>query len=230
MKNFFYLAALLLKRSPRFLFVYFKDAIWFDLANGTSTHLRVPKKEAENQTLEQREGLLYVASFTSVITETLKISENSLGTKEFLRRQFIDLGCGKGKALLLYNKLFGKTAEFECVGIEYEESLCKVAKSNIAKCLGSISEVKVFCDTALNLGEYVNSGSLIVYLYNSFQGQTLRDTLKILSDYEHILIYVDPVEKELIEASGYTVVKNRSGRYNANTWVVYTYNRRIKNG
>lgn len=223
MKNLLYIAKAMMKRGPRFFWMYFWEAVWYDFVNGTSTHMRVPKAESSNATQEQKEGLLYVASFTSVITKTLQLVRQDIGESEFLERQFVDLGCGKGKTMLVYDKLFAGNAKAKPIGIEYEESLCQIAKSNIKKCLGEDSEVQVFCDTAQNLGKYVRTERLVVYLYNSFQGQTLREVLSILSKYPHHLIYVDPVEHAYLEEVGYTVIESRKGYYNADSWVVYRF-------
>ena len=224
MNNFLFIAKAIFKRGPRFLWVYFWDAIWFDIINGTHTHMRVPKEELSNATQVKKEGLLYVASFTSVITKTLQLVRQDLGEDEFSNCQFVDLGCGKGKTMLVYGKLFGGNAKAQPVGIEYEDSLCRIATANINKCLGQNSGVRVYCDSAQNLRLYIRSSSLLVYLYNSFQGETLREVLSELSKYPHSLIYVDPVERDYLEANGYVVIGSRKGHYNADTWVIYRYN------
>ena len=67
----------------------------------------------DNQTIssteaEQENGLLYVASFTSVTRDTVMLAKRILGDDRFRKSQFVDLGCGKGKALLVHAVHFGK--------------------------------------------------------------------------------------------------------------------------
>ena len=72
MKDFLNIFIIIRKRGFRFFWDYFKESIWFDLRFGTSTFLRVPKIKQKIKIEDNRndDGLLYVASFTSVIFKT----------------------------------------------------------------------------------------------------------------------------------------------------------------
>ena len=219
----FFLKALR-QRGVRFLWDYFRESIWFDLRHGTSTFARVPKSD---QTIdgshdEEDNGLLYVASFTSVTKKTVKKAQDALGPDRAACAQFIDLGCGKGKALLVYAQAFGKSSTFKAIGIEYDPVLADLARKNVAKTSFSKGRVEVFTDSAINLGAYLTADVAIVYLYNSFQGETLDATLDALQSMPHVLIYVDPAEREKLPARGYQIVAESKGRYNADTWLVAT--------
>lgn len=221
MRKLLYAIKVLRVRGLRFFWDYFVESVWFDLRHGTHTFARVPKDE---QTIERNEtdGLLYVASFTSVTLQTVSITRKLIGPERFAKSQFFDLGCGKGKALLVFAKYFSADVDLNAVGIEYDPTLTELAAQNIAKCNFAKSRVEVVNDSATNLPEYVRSDILIIYLYNSFQGDTLRSVLEELRDIPHVLIYIDPAEKHILPDYDYQVHHENQGRYNADTWLVAT--------
>ena len=226
MNKLFYAITMLRKRGVGFLWTYFKESIWFDLRYGTRTFARVPKDEqliAGNAT-EADEGLLYVASFTSVTRKTVSNARDILGEKRFSQAQFFDLGCGKGKALLVFAKLFGKGQMHQAVGIEYDPDLAALAQRNILKCGFAKDRVRVVTDSAVNLRSYADADNLVVYLYNSFQGETLKSVLDVLREVPHVLIYVDPAEKHRLADYVYKIHEENNGRYFADTWLVASSN------
>lgn len=220
MSNISYLVAALARRGPRFLLQYFNESLLFDLVHGTNTHLRVPKVQSAGADGERRDGVLYVASFTSVVRRTLEIVRSRLGDDRFRESHFLDLGCGKGKALLVYALEQGRRAIHSATGIEYDPALCDIARRNIVKLRFRDRAPEVHCDSALNTPQYIRGKYLIVYLYNPFGGETLRAVLKAIAPYPHMLIYIDPVERNLLQDFGYTIEASHSGRTHADTWLV----------
>jgi len=221
-KKALYIIRVLRERGIRFFWAYFTESIWFDLRHGTRTFARVPKEEQTIQSSksEADNGLLYVASFTSVTRDTVGRAFDILGRERFAKSQFIDLGCGKGKALLVFAKLFGPAQTLPAIGIEYDPDLAEQAKGNVAKCAFAVDRVRVFTDSAVNVLEYAQSDILIIYLYNSFKGETLRSVLNVLTNTPHVLIYVDPAEKTILPEYNYHIHQENKGHYNADTWLV----------
>jgi glycosyltransferase involved in cell wall biosynthesis len=208
-----------IRRGPSFLFIYLRESILFDAVNRTNTHFRSTKEEKSKASDEYNDGVLYVASFTSVVTQTLNLVKERLGNK-FRATQFIDLGCGKGKAVLLYALYYKNQYTYPCVGVEYDRDLYNIAIKNLKrKSLSSTSAI-IVCDSALNFERYISTNLLIVYTYNSFQGVTFRKVLDILSSRSHILIYVDPCEESILLEYGYQILARHKGNYNADTWLV----------
>mgnify|MGYP001335769694 CR=1 FL=1 len=68
-------------------------------------------------------------------------------------------------------------------------------------------------DSAVNFIKYINSKYLIVYLYNSFQGETLESVLQSLSNYQHLLIYIDPQEDFRLKRFNYDILARKKGKY-----------------
>jgi SAM-dependent methyltransferase len=220
--RFFYALIVLRRRGIFFLWTYFKESILFDLRHGTRTFARVPKNEQtiDIDDTQAADGLLYVASFTSVTAQTVELARNALGSEDFKRAQFLDLGCGKGKALLVFAKLFGAAQTHKAIGIDFDPDLVRLARANIARCSFAKGRVEVACDSAMNLLDYVQSDLLVVYIYNSFKGETLRGVLAAMRNIPHVLIYVDPAERHILPEYNYTILDENIGRYNADTWLV----------
>lgn len=198
--------------------------MFFDLKRRTDTSLRVKKNNKFSLNSNKKfndDGLLYVASFSSVIKKTLQMSEKIIGNKLFSKYQFIDLGCGKGKSIIFFLEKYKDIHEFNPIGIEYDEKLYQIARKNIFDiCNYKKGSLDLILDSATNLEKYVKSKNLIVYLYNSFQGQTLDKVLSILKNYNHIIIYIDPAEEKKLINSNYKIIARNKGKYNANTWTI----------
>jgi hypothetical protein len=224
MDNLSYYIRTIRSRGLIFLWTYFWESVWFDLYHGTRTSSRVLKKDQEIKTndTEVDNGLLYVASFTSVTKNTIECARNALGQKVFEQSQFVDLGCGKGKAILIFAKHYGSIVKFPSVGIEYDRNLAAIAERNINKCNFASKKARVFADSAMNLSSYISAEVIVVYLYNSFQGDTFKKVMDLLGNIPHVLIYVDPTERSVLKDYGYSIIRERNGSYNANTWLVAT--------
>ena len=217
-----YIFKVIRERGIGFFWTYFRESVWFDLRHGTSTSTRVPKDEQtiESSDKEANNGLLYVASFTSVTRDTVSYVRSILSSDKFANAQFVDLGCGKGKALLVFVKLFGASRELPALGIEYDTNLAELARQNVVKCGFAKDRIKVITDSAVNVLNHTQSDMLIVYLYNSFQGETLRLVLDALANTPHVLIYVDPAEESALAGYDYNIIQRNKGSYNADTWLV----------
>src|SRR5947209_4669530 len=91
----------LAKRGPTFIAKYFTELFWFDLRHGTHTTLRVEKRSSNVSALAALEdGVHYVGSFTSVVRQSVDVATDVVKRRRSTPPQFVDLGCGKGKALL----------------------------------------------------------------------------------------------------------------------------------
>ena len=225
-KKGLYAVKVISQRGIGFLFRYFYESYFFDVKYGTKTSSRVTKDEQSisSSEAEEENGLLYVASFTSVTRDTVSLAKSILGEDRFSKAQFVDLGCGKGKALLVHALHHGKDQDEPAVGIEYDAQLANIARDNVKRCGINDGRVKVVADSAVNLKQHINSKELVIYLYNSFQGETLKSVLSELSTIPHILIYVDPAERFLLDKYGYSVIHDHTGKYHADTWLVASAN------
>lgn len=217
-----YSIAALRRRGIAFLWTYFIESIWFDWKHRTNTSVRVPKtaQEVSATNNEKSDGLLYVASFTSVVKKSVRAAKEYLGPRIFEDTQFIDIGCGKGKTVLQFALDEHSQQDWMVTGIEYDGALAEIARLNIEKC-NLTERVVIHTASALDVCEYVDSGFVLFYLYNSFQGETLRQFLTAVRHIRHCLIYVDPVERDtLTKDFGYETIEDCVGRYHADTWML----------
>lgn len=115
---------------------------------------------------------------------------------------FVDLGCGKGKALVLAAEAgFNK-----CIGVELNPELAAVARNNLA--VRAIEGEVVEGDA----GDFVFPDEpLLVFLFNPFGADTLGVVLEALrrsvaaSPRTLFVGYVNPIHRALMEASNFLV-------------------------
>ena len=220
-----YIIQVIKRRGLRFLYDFFLENALFDFLHGTRTALRVTKNKQSYSLLkgQQDDGLLYVASFTSVVKKCLKIViENHRDVRGFQQLQFLDLGCGKGKSLIIAAKNFSAEFSSGIMGIEYDPVLVDAGRSNL-RAANIVNSAQIIQDSALNFKKYIKDGILVVYLYNSFQGDTFIGVMKELKRYDHYLIYVDPILECSPQLKGHKLIAEHNGRYNADTWKIYRY-------
>jgi SAM-dependent methyltransferase len=107
---------------------------------------------------------------------------------------FVDVGCGKGRALLLAEEYpFRKI-----IGVEFSRKLAKIAAANAAK-IGS-QRISIIHANARSF--QFPPEPLVVFLYNPFSGDILRSIMKRLGPHPSSLyiLYVNPVHSEAISA------------------------------
>ena len=114
--------------------------------------------------------------------------------EDLSRFTFVDLGCGKGRALLLAEPYeFGRI-----VGVEFSRRLSKIAAANAAK-IGS-RRISVVCADARDF--QFPPEPLTVFLYNPFSGDIFRFVMQRLAQHRSDLyiVYVNPLHAELVSA------------------------------
>lgn len=113
--------------------------------------------------------------------------------------KIIDLGCGKGSALIAF-----KEAGFKSVtGVEISEKLCLIAKNNLGKL--NIKNVEIINSDILDFHLYEDYD--IFYMFNPFPAEIMR---KVILDIEQSLhnkprevkiIYMNPKHQDEISKS-----------------------------
>lgn len=136
------------------------------------------------------------------------------------RDVFVDIGCGKGKAIyyalcLGYNK---------CLGIEYSKILSEIASKNFVA-LNVAHRVQVLNMDAGDLDPCLISLGSVIYLYNPFSGAVLSKFLRVLKSSierqprEVTVAYLNCVHHEVFVELDFKIIRHmRSGvdgwRYN----------------
>ena len=148
----------------------FYDWQLFDIFYGTDTALSVSKdKILKNNTFNDFNHMNnYVGSLTSRVKymiKTLRKIDSLINSYSF-----IDLGSGKGKVLILAEKL----GFLKVIGVEISPELNKICRSNLAKVKSKNVEI-IECDATKII---LPDGGLVFYIYNSFRKPMLEKVLK----------------------------------------------------
>ena len=111
---------------------------------------------------------------------------------------FVDLGCGKGRAMIVAANLGYK----QVVGVEFADGLVKIARTNLAKTRTS-NAVVIHADAA----DFVfPDGDMVVYLYNPFPQEVLRKVVANLQKCRSsrlYVVYMMPEWTEVLDSSGF---------------------------
>jgi SAM-dependent methyltransferase len=108
---------------------------------------------------------------------------------DFERFTFVDLGCGKGRALLLANEFRFS----QLIGVEFAPELAAVARSN---CHRAAVQATVLSQDAVQFP--FPPGNIVVYLYNPFGPTVLDPVLDHLLESRPAkcyIVYINPVHR-----------------------------------
>jgi SAM-dependent methyltransferase len=184
------------------------DCHVFDLRYGTDTHLMVPKQEMNVKSENFKNSLMYMVSWTSVIIESLDFVKRELMSTQSNYR-FIDIGCGKGKVVLvarLQKLIDGNASSY--IGIDFDGELIEIARDNSSRLFGDEGEF-IHADV-IDFDFRQWSSGLVFFLYNPFDQEVLSKLLLRLNDLSAIIIYVNPVHRNLLIQQGFTSRMNKT--------------------
>lgn len=133
----------------------------FDLRYGTDTGGIEPLWKFKIHSPNAHFGSRYEVTQEQELADAVTFLNEDL--KNFT---FIDLGCGKGRTLLVASKLGFK----QMIGVEFVRELVEIARTNVAK--RQIANAVVLHADAADF-EFPDS-NLVVYLYNPFSQEVLR--------------------------------------------------------
>ena len=211
------------------LLISLKESLWFDWRYGVQTFLVVPKRSQLLRFIGNSEwqGMLafkdaneYVPVLTSVMCNTLEIIRSSVGQELFASMQFVDLGCGKGKPLLVFHLNCRQFNQRRMIGIDYDPTLIAVCRDNMARLKIVPLSYRVVCDLAGSCWRYLDDPPFCIYINGSFHGSTLQKTLGSLASFPHVLCYIDPPALNVFEQLGYTLINQREGHYGVDSWLI----------
>jgi SAM-dependent methyltransferase len=168
-----------------------KDA--FDLQHGTDTSGLMPLWQLDIASANARFGERYQASTEEelvAVLHHLPIAPSGCS--------FVDLGCGKGRTLLVAARL-GFT---NVVGVEFARELAETATVNVARA-GMVNITVLHADAA---DVEFPRGNLVVYLYNPFSEEVLERVLEHLLPHASsglFVVYKTPRCAELLDNCGF---------------------------
>jgi SAM-dependent methyltransferase len=123
------------------------------------------------------------------------VAATGIDAREFT---FVDLGCGKGRALLVAAQLGFR----QVIGVEFADELPEIAREN-ARIMG-FGEITVIQGDA---GEFrFPAGDLVVFLYNPFWIPVMRRVVENLrrADYGRLFVlYLTPKIPEILDEAAF---------------------------
>lgn len=108
--------------------------------------------------------------------------------KNVPRWPFVDLGCGKGRGLILAHEAGFRNLS----GVEFSPALCKIARKNLQHCG---IQANVICADATQF-VFPNEPA-VVFMYNPFGPSIMQKVLANIGTAPRCLIYVTPKHSEL---------------------------------
>ena len=187
----------------RWYFDRLMDEFWpaadnFDLARGVNTSGRVWHFRLDIPFRSRREAVTYQPVDPQVFVEAMKwLPLEAHGWP------FVDLGCGKGRGLLL-----AKEAGFEkIIGVEFSPSLAAIARRNVSAC----PQISVVQGDASKF--VFPLGPVVIYMYNPFGPKIIQQVVEnarreSVSGY---LVYVTPVHDDVLAQHDLRVAKKTGG-------------------
>jgi SAM-dependent methyltransferase len=138
----------------------------------------------------RRHGERYQASDPRVLHDAVAFM--GLAPSDY---HFIDLGCGKGRMLIVAAELGFKS----CIGVEFADELADLAAKNVAA-----SGFKTIDIVHGDAGAYAfGDDRFVLYLFNPFSKQVMervRDNLLQLPRANYCIIYKNARERHLFDA------------------------------
>lgn len=149
--------------------------------------------------------------------------------RDFTNSTFVDLGCGKGKALILASDFFQKL-----IGVDFSEEMCNICRKNIdkfSKRTGKTLEVEIINQDAAQY--IIPENADVFFMYNSFHEpvistviDNIEKSLKI-NNREIFIIYVNALYDNIFEKRDYQLLLSLSeeaSRYKVyDDYGVYVY-------
>jgi predicted RNA methylase len=158
----------------------------FDAQLGTETGGTVPLFRLDIDSPNVTYGRHYTATPSESIHNAIRALPEDL--RDFT---FVDLGCGKGRVLLVAADYAFK----EIIGVEFARELVHIACAN---CQG-VNRVKVLVDDAANFK--LPSGKLVVYMFNPFGGPVMDAVIQNLLQHDELVyvIYYNPLCEQMFD-------------------------------
>ncbi len=183
---------------------YAVDSFIFDFLYGTNTSGKVDIVDFPQNLPNLRNGVGYQAALLSEIRWAHTYLFCNL--KNFDEFHFVDIGCGKGRALIRWSQLNIKERCIQHVsGIEYNKDLYDVARVNHAIVFKG-SAGNIYFSDATKINYEMFGERLMLFIFNSFDDKIFQIILDNITQSEVYLVYVNPVWGDLVSSCGYELV------------------------
>ncbi|SER02507.1 class I SAM-dependent methyltransferase [Actinokineospora terrae] len=191
----------------------------FDERFGTETSRMVGIGSLDGLGANGADAIHYWPTRECEFTATL----DALGDLDHSGFTFVDLGCGKGRVVLLAAAHPFRRA----VGVDFSPALVEVARENVTRYTGPVRARAVEFEACDAAEWVVPDGDLVIYMFNPFGPQVLTRVLANLVSAVQAqprtlyLLYYSPEYPELVLEAGFRSLVEGSGQNWG--WAVYTW-------
>ena len=202
---------------------YFFQNHLFDIVNRTDTHTWLTKESYSDRPENFDQATFYMSSWTSEIKYCHRWVKSCLGNK-FSQFNFLDVGSGKGKVVILWSQL-SKRDSIIISGVEYSKELNDIAKKNVSFfSFGENLSVRLENTDILKFNFNSLGKKIIIYMFNPFAEELMANFLNLLSEYQIILIYNNPVHSKVVSKHGFVEVHQKMGFHqNCQTKIYFNF-------
>lgn len=188
-------------------FIYFFERHIFDIMNRTDTHKRLLVEDYNDGIQDLKHSFNHSCSWTSVIASSLSFVSHYLGT-ESSNFSLVDVGCGKGKVLLVATKKGFLKKFLSFYGVEINSQLVEIAHSNFE--VMDLPLCEIFAESAKMLDLGKTNKKLVLYLYNPFDESLLKEFLRSQTFDRCIIIYNNPQFSEVVVRAGFKEIMKKN--------------------
>ncbi len=148
----------------------------FDQAHGTDTSGLIERQHLHTGHANDAQNTAYFGVPPSRFQHAIEQWRNAAATLPVADYRFVDLGCGKGRAVLLASRM----AFRDVVGVELNPGLAATARSNLNRWqqVETTVSASILCADAPTALVDLLDGATLLYLYNPFQAPVLRQVLE----------------------------------------------------
>ena len=206
-------------RGIRYPLSYFFQVRWFDIKMHVDTHLWVPREFESLSLPNSSHGTIYMASQTKDIKKSFVAVHQLLG-KEFESYDFLDLGSGKGKVVLLWHIMCGKKKIKQSIrGIEYSEALVDISRANFVSLFKRPAGDIFVCEDVTSFDFSVLRDRIIIFLANPFDDLIILKVIEKIKSKKVLVIYAIPTHIKVFKESGFSEVQKLK-----NNWLGREFN------
>ena len=150
----------------------------FDRLHGVETSGLLEGKHLQTGHVNDAGNTAYFGVPPSRFLHAVEQWRATAGTRPIEQYRFIDVGCGKGRAVLLASRLPFR----DVVGVELHPQLAALARTNLAHWAqsGPTSAASIVCADAPAALPDLLHGPVLLYIYNPFRSPVLRELLKVI--------------------------------------------------
>lgn len=204
-------------RGFRLVVEYFFYNHLFDIIHKTDTHSWKQERPEQSGTHE-----IYMATWQKDI-EFAMSALRTIDSRPIKEADLIDLGCGKGKLLLVWSKMYHDHDAIQ--GLEYDRELAAICRNNF-KVMG-LKLPNIILGDASNVLIEKKRDRQIYFMYNPFGNDIVSSFFNKNYTDKMTVIYFNPIHSKALENLGLICVYERKSYRKGSSFMILSNDRYI---